>query len=431
MFGLKDELCALKKPITIGVAGIGSIGRGIVFQAGITPGIRCVAIADCRVERAVASAERFGLDYKRVGTLGEFEEAVHEGRLAVCEDGDLVARSALIDVFIEATSSVSAGGRYGTTALEHNKHLIMMNYEADLMFGSWLMQLAMEKGLVYTVCDGDQPSVLRRLSDEMNVMGFDLVMAGNIKGFLDRYANPTSIVPEADKRDLDYYMCTSYTDGTKLSVEMAVLANGLGLRTARPGMLGLRMADVYEVFDHFDFESLWDGKTGLVDYILGAKPVGGVFAIGYCDYPYQKETLEWLPPRMGPGPFYLFYRPYHLCHFETMATVAEAVLHHRPVLQPRYGFRTNVYAYAKKELHAGETLDGIGGYCCYGMIENCGNSGEQPGLPICLSEGVTLKREIHKDGRILLEDVTYDPQDYGFSLFQKSVACARGASVLR
>lgn len=305
-----------------------------------------------------------------------------------------------------------------------------MNYEADLMFGSWLMHLAREKGLVYTVCDGDQPAVLRRLIDELTFMGFKLVMAGNIKGFLDRYANPTSIVPEADKRNLDYFMCTSYTDGTKLSVEMAVLANGLGLRTATPGMLGPRVNDIYKVFDHFDFDALWDGKTGLVDYILGARPSGGVFAIGYTDDPYQQKTLDWFPPQMGPGPFYLFYRPYHLGHFEAMATVAEAALHRTPVLQPKYGFRTNVYAYAKKDLRIGETLDGIGGYSCYGMIENCGDSGAHPGLPICLADKIALRRDISKDGKILLDDVAYDPRDYAFSLFIKSTAVAADRALL-
>ena len=422
MFGLKDELCALEKPVTIGIVGIGSIGRGILRQAQITPGIRCLAIADCDVDRAVAAAGRFRLEYRRVDTLSDLEDTVHKGRLAICADGDLVARCGLVNVFIEATNSVTAGGRLGTTALEHNKHLLMMNYEADLMFGNWLSRLAGEKGLVYSVCDGDQPAVLRRLIDEMTFMGFKLVMAGNIKGFLDRYSNPTSIVPEADKRKLDYFMCTSYTDGTKLSVEMAVLANGLGLRVATPGMAGPRMASVYDVFDHFDFSSLWDGKTGLVDYILGATPAGGVFAIGYTDDPFQKETLEWFPPRMGPGPFYLFYRPYHLGHFEAMATVAEAALHGRAVLKPRYGFRTNVFAYAKKDLRAGEKLDGIGGYTCYGMIENCGSSGEHPGLPICLSAGVTVRHNVPKDGSILLADVNIDAEDYGFALFRKSLA---------
>lgn len=431
MFGLRDELCALKNPITVGIAGIGSIGRGLVLQSRITPGIRCAAIADCCIERAVASAKRFGLDYRKVDTSRELEEAVHHGKLAVCSDGDLVARCDLVDVFVEATNSVAAGGQYGTIALEHNKHLVMMNYEADLMFGNWLSSLARKKNLVYTVCDGDQPSALLRLIDEMTFMGFDLVMAGNIKGFLDRYANPTTIVPEADKRHLDYHMCTSYTDGTKLSVEMAVVANGLGLQTAAPGMTGPRMASVYDIFDHFDFDALWDGKTGLVDYILGAQPTGAVFAIGYTDDLYQKETLAWFPPRMGPGPFYLFYRPYHLGHFEAMATVAEAALHHRPVLRPRYGFRTNVYAYAKKDLHAGERLDGIGGYACYGMIENCADRGGSSGLPICLSDGVTMSRDIRKDGRILMEDVVCDPEDYGLALFRKSLAEAPEISSLR
>ena len=288
--------------------------------------------------------------------------------------------------------------------------------------GTGLSRLARENGLVYSVCDGDQPAVLRRLIDEMTFMGFELVMAGNIKGFLDRYSNPTSIVPEADKRKLDYFMCTSYTDGTKLSVEMAVLANGLGLRTAMPGMIGPRVRASTKYLTTLTSAPFRDGKTGIADYILDAKPTGGVFAVGYTDDPYQKETLEWFPPQMGPGPFYLFYRPYHLGHFEAMATVAEAALHGRAVLKPRYGFRTNVYAYAKKDLRAGEKLDGIGGYTCYGMIENCGSSGEHSGLPMCLSGGVTVRRTFPKDGRILLKDVTIDPEDYGFTLFRKSVA---------
>lgn len=424
MFGLLDQLRELQQPIPIGIVGIGSIGRGMLRQARVTPGIECLAIADCDLARAVAAAERFGIDYRIVHTLSEMNDSVRQGMLAVCSDGDLVARCELITVFMEATNSVADGGRYGVTALEQNKHVVMMNYEADLMFGSWLMHRAQEKGLVYTVCDGDQPAVLRRLTDELLFMGFDLVMAGNIKGFLDLYANPSTIVPEADKRNLDYSMCTSYTDGTKLSIEMAVVANGLGLRTARPGMIGPRLADVHQIFEHFNFDQLWDGTTGLVDYILGAQPTGGVFAVGYTEDPYQRETLSWLPPRMGPGPFYLFYKPYHLCHFEAMATVAEAALNHRPVLQPRYGFRTNVYAYAKRDLRAGELLEGIGSYTCYGKIDNCGIPGEHPGLPICLAKGVSVRHDIPRDRPILLNDVIYDPDDYAVSLFRRAVAVA-------
>jgi len=271
------------------------------------------------------------------------------------------------------------------------------------------------------VMDGDQPTVLAHLIEELRFMGFELVMAGNIKGYLDRYTNPTRIIPEADKRDLDYKMCSSYTDGTKLSVEMAVLANGLDLRTVKPGMHGPRMDSIHDVFAHFDFGTLWDGTTGLVDYVLGAKPTGGVFAIGFTDRPYQQHTLEWFPPDMGPGPYYLFYRPYHLGHFETMKTVASAVLDHRSVLKPVFGYRTNVFAHAKIDLKKGDRLDGVGGYAAYGLIENLDDAALAPGVPICIAEKMTLTRDVPKDARIDWADVEYDPTEPAIALYRKAL----------
>jgi predicted homoserine dehydrogenase-like protein len=420
MFALLDKLKSLDESIKIGIIGIGSIGKGMVLQSRLTPGIDCIAIADIDVKKAVSWAEYLKSDYQIVSTLQAMHDAVRRGKLAVCEDGNLIARCEPVDVLIESTNSIPAGGRYAITALENGKHLVMMNYEADLMFGPYLLSLAEKNKLVYTVCDGDQPAVLRRLIDEIEFMQLKLVMAGNIKGYLDRYVNPTSIIPEADKRKLDYKMCASYTDGTKLAIEMAVLANGLGLKTAVPGMHGPRAKSIYEAFDVFDFNSLWDGKQSLVDYILGAKPTGGVFAIGYTEDKYQQDTLAWFPPDMGPGPFYLFYRPYHLGHFETMASVAEAALHGRSVLKPDFGFLTNVYAYAKHDLQKGDVLDGIGGYASYGLIENCEDNVTHPGLPICLADDVTLNRNIKKDEKILLADVIYDPHRFDFELFFKA-----------
>jgi len=425
MNGLLTRLKALDDSIKVGIVGIGSIGRGMTLQAKLTPGIECVAIADIIVERAIEMAEYLGQDYQVVGSPNEMHDAIQKGRLAICEDGDLVASCETIDVFIEATNSVSAGGQHALTAIEHGKHIVMMNYESDLMFGPYLMEQAEKRGLVYTVCDGDQPTVLRHLIDEMEFMGFELVMAGNIKGYLDRYVDPTSIIPEADKRDLDYRMCTSYTDGTKLCVEMAVLANGLGLRTALPGMYGPRIADIYDVFDHFDFDTLWEGREPVVDYVLGARPKGGVFAIGYTEDEYQQHTLSWFPPEMGPGPFYLFYRPYHLGHFESMASIATAALDGRAVLKPEFGFRTNVYAYAKRDLRKGETLDGMGGYACYGKIENTVGNDVQPGIPICLAEDVTLLADVPKDQKILLKDVEVDREDYAFALHEEAMKLGR------
>jgi predicted homoserine dehydrogenase-like protein len=243
-------------------------------------------------------------------------------------------------------------------------------------------------------------------------------MAGNMKGFLDRYSNPTSIIPEAQKRCMDPKMCASYTDGTKLCVEMALIANGIGAITPVPGMLGPRVPDIYQIFDHFDLDKLWDGSTPLVDFTLGTRPPGGVFLIGYTDHPHQVETLSWYPCRLGPGPFYVFHRPYHLGHFEIAACITEAFLDHQPLLQPRYGFSTNVYAYAKKDLRAGDVLDGIGGYTVYGLIENCADNRQHSGLPICLAENTVLRRDIGKDEKIRLEDVEYDSSSPEFTLFR-------------
>ena len=233
----------------------------------------------------------------------------------------------------------------------------------------------------------------------LSFWGFELVMAGNMKGFLDRYANPTSIIFEADKRKLDYKACASYTDGTKMNIEMALISNALGLVTKVPGMLGPACHDIEDVPDVLDLETLWMDQKPFVDYILGAKPGPGVFAIGYCNDPYQRDMLKYY--KMGDGPFYTFYRPYHLCHIEAMSAIMDAVLKNKILLRPEYGFVTNVYAYAKKDLKKGDELDGIGGFTCYGLIENCIDQGDSPGIPICLADQVFLKKDIKKDEKII------------------------------
>jgi len=249
MFGLRKQLEALSSPIRTGIVGIGSIGKGMALQTTLLPGIECVAIADIDLERAITWAEKMGQPYRVVRTDGQMHDAIRDRRMAVTDDGQMVARCDKMDVFVEATNAMLDAGRHAITALETGKHVAMMNYEADLMYGPYLLDLARSTGNVYSVCDGDQPAVLKRVIDELEFMDFKLVMAGNIKGFMDMYSNPTKIIPEADKRNLDYKMCVSYTDGTKLGVEMAVLANGLDMRVAVPGMIGHRMKDIHEIFD--------------------------------------------------------------------------------------------------------------------------------------------------------------------------------------
>lgn len=421
MSQLITRLESLENEIRIGIIGIGSIGTGMVYQGYLTPGMDCVAVCDIQIERATSCLDWMGREYEIVSSHKSMNEAIEQGKVAVTADGQLLASCDLLDVCIEATNTIVEGGHHAEMAINAGKHAIMMNYEADLIFGSYLFNLAKEKGVVYTSADGDQPTVVKRLIDYVQFMGFELVMAGNIKGYLDRYANPTMIVPEADKRNLDYRMCTSYTDGTKLCIEMSVLANGLGLRTEVPGMLGPRIDHVLDIFDVINFEDVWDGKQAIVDFVLGAQPTGGVFVVGYTDKVYQQETLAWFPPKLGPGPFYIFYRPFHLGHFETMLGVAEAALDGYGVLQPHAGFQTNVYSYAKSDLHRGDTLDGIGGYTCYGLIENCDEDIHKPGIPICLSDDMILKRDIPQDEKIFLDDVEFDPNTNKWVLYNKAL----------
>lgn len=418
MTDLLSRLRALPKEIRVGVIGVGNIGKGLVYQAGATPGMACAAIADIRLERATEWAARLGREYVVVESLADMHAAIHAGKLAVCSHGALVAQCELVDVLVDSTSSIAGGAQFALAAIAHRKHVVMMNSEADLIFGPYLLAQATQAGVVYTSADGDQHTVLKRLINEIELWGFRTVLAGNMKGYLDRYTDPTAIIPEAEKRFMDYKMCSSYTDGTKLAIEMALVANSIGGRTLIPGMLGPRVKDVYDAFRHFDFHTLWDGTTPLVDYVLGASPPGGVFVVGFNDHPHQMETLGWYPCRLGPGPFYVFHRPYHLGHIEAMACIAEAFLDGSAVLQPTCGFVTNVYAYAKQDLRAGDTLDGIGGYAAYGLIENCADNRLRPGLPICLADDVTLRRAIRKDEKILLEDVLYDPSDPRFETFR-------------
>jgi predicted homoserine dehydrogenase-like protein len=173
------------------------------------------------------------------------------------------------------------------------------------------------------------------------------------------------------------------------------------------------------VFQCFDFNQLWNDRQPCVDYILGAEPGGGVFVIGYCNNPYQKDMLAYY--KMGNGPYYLFYRPYHLCHIEAMDTIITAVSEGQSFLSPTHGIQTNVYAYAKRQIEKGELLDGVGGYTCYGKIENQKDNMDDPGLPICLSENVILKHSIDRDQKILIRDVDYDPNRIDYKLYNEAL----------
>jgi len=306
MTDLLTRLKSLSHPIRLGLIGIGHIGKGMLYQTTITPGIQCVAVADVHHERAVQWVESLQQPYRIVETISKMHAAIEQGQLAVCEDGNLIGRCDFVDVQADASGSIANGLSFALTAINHHKHVVMMNSEADLIFGPYLLSKAKHEGVVYTSADGDQHTVIKRLINETEFMGFKTVMAGNIKGYLNHYSNPTSIIPEAKKRSLDNKMCVSFTDGTKLNIEMALIANGIGGSATVPGMHGPRVEDTANIFSFFDFDTLWDGKTPIVDYIIGTYPPGGVFVVGYNDHPYQQGAMAYYPSKNGDGPVLCF-----------------------------------------------------------------------------------------------------------------------------
>lgn len=414
---LKTRLLSLDKEIRVAIIGIGSIGKGLVYQVNATPGMKPVAIADIYINKAIDCAKWLNLDYEIVNNVSDLNYAIQRGKVAVTDKGELIAGSGLVHVMIESSNAVFEGAMHALTAIKNHQHVVMMNFEAEMMYGPVLLKAAQEEGVVYTCADGDQPTVIKRMIDEIELWGLDIVMAGNIKNYLDRYTDPVKIAPEADKRTLDHKMCSSYTDGTKLCVEMAVLANAINGKTAIPGMFGHRMKHVNEIFNYVNFDEVWDRKHPLVDYVLGSEPKGGVFVVAHTADKFQQYTFNWFPPDVGPGPYYVFSRPYHLGHIEAMQCVAEAYLDGTARLQPIHGMRTNVHTYAKRDLKAGEMLDGMGGFNSYGLIENLDENVNSPGLPILLNDNLKLKRDVARDERIALEDVEFNKNDKEFQLY--------------
>jgi predicted homoserine dehydrogenase-like protein len=236
-------------------------------------------------------------------------------------------------------------------------------------------------------------------------IGVKPVLCGNIKGLQDPYRNPTTQEGFARKWGQKAHMVTSFADGTKISFEQAIVANATGMRVAKRGMFGPTVeagTPLQEVAQLYPLEALLDGP-GVVDYVVGAEPGPGVFVLGTHDHPTQQHYLNLY--KLGSGPLYCFYTPYHLCHFEAPLTAARAVLFKDAAITPLAGPLVDVVATAKTDLKAGQELDGMGFYMTYGQCENSATVREQNLLPMGLAEGCRLKHDISKDHVLAFDDV--------------------------
>lgn len=365
-------LSASHSSLRIGLVGAGSMGKGIAFQIHATEGMDLVWVAD--MDQAAA----------------ESVSALAPGSLSGADFGQLLSDHP-IDCLVEATNSIGAAAQYCLSALDSGANVVLMNAEVDLALGPLLHHEAAKRKLTVTSDAGDQHGVLATMIQEAGLMGFDIVQAGNIKGFLDREATPESIRHEAEIRNLSPTQCCAYTDGTKLHIEMAVLANALGYLPPEGGMTGPRAKNVQEALELFDFENY--GDTPRIDYLLGAEPGGGVYLIVKPKKELPSEQAFYLNYyKLGSGPYYLLYRPYHLCHLETPKAILAAT-NGQPILTTRKQ-TCDVYAYAKCDLPAGTAIQhAIGSAQVYGLVEPV----NEQRVPIALlEESSLLKTSISK-----------------------------------
>jgi len=400
---------AKSRPIRVGMVGAGATGRAIALQLGTpVPGIRLMAIANRTLAHGERAFREAGItEWRHAESAREAEAAINLGVPVLTDDPSVLTACDAIDIIVEVTGTVAAAAHVVLEAFDHGKHVVLVNAELDSLLGPILKVRADQAGVVLTHTDGDEPGVAMTLFRYLRSLGLRPVAAGNIKGMVDYYRTPETQLAFAEKNDQDVRKVTSFADATKLSMETTVLANATGFHAGRRGMYGPACKYVRELANLLPADQML--STGLVDYSVGAAPHTGGFVIVHEESPLKKVQLAYY--KLGNGPFYVFYTPFHLPHIQLASTIGRAVIHRDPTVAPLAGPVCEVVTVAKRNLRAGERLDGIGGFCAYGLIDNSASVRASGAMPIALSEGCILRRDVSKDAVLSFDDVEEPVRD--------------------
>ncbi|MET3927964.1 NAD(P)H-dependent oxidoreductase [Devosia sp. 2618] len=399
--GLARDLAARAesgKPIRVGVIGSGEMGTDLVTQMSLMTGIEMAAIATRRPHTALdAMTIAYGDDShgREADTVAKATAAIEAGKIAITSAETLVA-TPNIDVVIDATGKPGVAADYCLSAMEHGKHLVMMNVEADVTIGPYLKAQADRLGVVYSVGAGDEPSSCMELIEFVSALGLPIVAAGKGKNNPLNYdAVPDDYRAEAIRRNMNPRMLVEFVDGSKTMVEMCAIANATGLVPDVPGMHGPKadrdvMAKV--LIPKEDGGLL--NKMGVVDYTVGKGVAPGVFVIVKAEHPRIIERMDDL--HIGHGPYYSFFRPYHLTSLEVPLTCARIMLHGKPDMVPLAQPVAEVCAVAKRDLKPGETFDAIGETCYRSYTMTVTDSRAAGAVPVGLLEGGKVTAAIKK-----------------------------------
>ncbi|WP_420961606.1 NAD(P)H-dependent oxidoreductase [Brucella sp. IR073] len=395
------------RPVIVGMYGAGFMGRGMLINVERHMKVLHVAaICNRNVERAIRAFMDAGVargEIVEVTSETAMAHALAAGKRAVTSDPSLIARSSAIDIVVETTGHVEYGARVTMDCIENGKDIVSLNVELDATVGPLLRRKAEAAGVIFSGADGDQPGVTMNLVRHVEAMGLRPLVCGNIKGLQDRYRNPTTQEAYARQWNQTPSMVASFADGTKMTAEQAIVANALGLKVSRRGMIGRDYdGHVDDLIDFYDIDEL-RSLGGIVDYVVGARPSPGIYVLAEaCD---DNQAFFLNLGKLGKGPLYSFYTAWHLTVLEFGISVARVALCRDVVIGNSNAPSVDVVAAAKRPLKAGETIDGIGGYMTYGVAENYEVSRAEKLLPMGLAEGCRLKRDVPIDQALTYDDV--------------------------
>ncbi|MDR2314537.1 MAG: hypothetical protein LBE02_08405 [Spirochaetaceae bacterium] len=416
MVGMNYKLAELEKngtPIYAGIIGAGQMGRGLVAQMRSMKGMRPAVVVDRTLANArnayIDAGLNEGAEFGTAETVAEGNKLLGAGKFVITRNAELATKCDAVHCVVDATGSPETGAKAAMDAINNGKHIVMLNVETDVCIGHILYKLASNAGLVYSGSAGDEPGAVLELFDFADALGFDVRVIGKGKNnVIDYECTPETVAEEARGKGASPKMICSFKDGTKTMVEMTAMANATGFL---PDVMGAHGAagTVKDLPDLLSLKS--EGRGGIlnsyrtVEYINGVAP--GVFIIIASDQPHINHEMAYL--NMGPGPNYVLYRPYHLTSLETPLTVAKACIDHVPSIVPRAGLAAETGTVAKRDLRAGENLDGIGGFTIRGTFMAAGEAREKNVLPMGLvDKNTVMRKDLKKGSLITYGDVKLD-----------------------
>jgi predicted homoserine dehydrogenase-like protein len=384
-------------PITIGLAGAGQMGTDIVVQVALMPGMRIGAISEIRPQAAIDAALLAGHDRSDIviaPSADAIDRAIETGKLAVTDDLHALAAAGRIDVIIDATGNPNIGTLFALEVMKQGKHIVMLNVEADITIGRHLKEEARKAGVVYTGAAGDEPACTLEIIGFAKSLGFNIVAAGKGKNNpLKPDAVPADYEKEAAERNMNARMLVEFVDGSKTAIEMVAIANATGLVPDVPGMHGptATLEELAEVLCPIEDGGVLRRK-GVVDYSIGKGVAPGVFCIIETRHPRVLERMVDL--KVGKGPYFTIFRPYHLTSLEVPLSAARAVVYKRADMEPLDRPVAEAVAVAKRPLAVGESMGMIGESDYRGFAMTWEDARSRGALPLGLAERARVVKPV-------------------------------------